>query len=744
MAHVRLVPGSLQRVCQLTGEHDRTNGVPVPSLTFTKFGLVGTDLGSSVALGNRLVFLFGDTWPDPHLGDTVAWTTDTEPSPNLQLTFAEHPLGGFRTFVLHSNFVPGGRGGIGVFEVPTGGFASGGKLYVIYSQGHADPGPTMLSSVMCRADDPNDLSNLTVLYQVSRLTDGNFINAAPVVHRTRPTSPPTLYLWGSGDYRKSHIYLARVPLADVDDPQKSAWRYWTGAAWSIHEQDGAPLFVDDPPLVGELSAAWIAPLRRWLLTYQLASPRGVWFRTAQNPTGPYSAPQLLYHPDWPGVGYGSVMHRGWDRGGILGTDLLYDVGRGEEWGAEYGPYLVGRFTRADGPNRARIAFALSTWNPYQSHLFTATIALTDDPPVVPSQTVFTADHPPPTHPDGVSMIVSTFGPGNFELAAPAPNGAMSLRSRLNTRPDLAWDGVARIGVGPYCEDDPVRYGAVSMIQSDRPNRPGDIQWFNRLYLAARCGDRVVYLWRDAAPPWEWHGPYPVIAVEPDDRRLPFSDAAGNVALIRSHLGKPQQNWELIAPAAHGGGVLHFWRDNTALFPLHDDWRVAPRFLQSLGTVDAITMIESQLAKDVFALEVVARVGQRLWFAWRNAALQWAGPMAIDVDGHPILEASGMPSLIQSRYGAKKRNFELVTPRAAGGLLHLWRNNDSDNPADWRWGRAAPVLDPGGHYTSVSVLHGAFGADPGNLELVARTDDGRVMHFWRDNATLQWQPPFRVM
>lgn len=743
MAQVRLASGSLKRVCQLTGEHDRTKGVLVPSRTFSRFKLVGTDLGSSVALDNRLVFLFGDTWPDPRLGDTVAWTTDTEPSPNLQLTFAANPPDRFRTFVLHSRFVPSGLGGIGVFEVPTGGFAHGGRLYVIYSQGHADPGPTMLSSVMCKAEDPNDLATLTVLYQVSRLTDGNFINAAPVVHRARPTSPPMLYLWGSGDYRKSHIYLARVPLANVDDPQKSAWRYWTGTKWSIHEQDGVPLFVDEPALVGELSAAWIAPLRRWLVTYQVSDPRGVWFRTARNPTGPYSAPQLLYHPDWPDVGYGSVIHRGWNGAGILGTDLLYDVGRAEEWGAEYGPYIVGRFTRADGPNRARIAFTLSTWNPYQSHLFTATLELSDDPQVAqPIQPAFAADHPPPTHPDGVSMIVSTFGPRNFELAAPAPNGAMSLRSRENARSGLPWAGIARVGAGPY-EDDPVHYAAVSMIQVELPNRPGDLNWMDRLYLAARSGDRVVYLWREAAAPWTWHGPHPVIAVEPDDRRFPFAGATGNVALIRSHLGEVQQNWELVAPAAHGGGVLHFWRDNKAGF-VHDDWRVAPLFLQSLGTVDAVTMIESEIAQGVFALEVVARVGQRLWFAWRNAALVWSGPFPLEVDGHQIVEAAGIPSVIQSRYGAKRRNFELITPRAGGGLLHLWRNNDSDNPADWRWGHAAPVLDPGGHYTAASLLHGTFGPAPGHLELVARTEDGRVMHMFRDGGTMQWRIPFQVI
>jgi len=745
MAQVVLVPGSLKRVCQLTGEHDRTTGGPVPSRTLSRFGLVGTDLGSSADLGDRLVFLFGDTWPDPRLGDTVAWTTETEPVANLPLTFAAHPSGGFKVFVLHDRFVPSGFGGTGAFEVPTGAFAKGGRLYVIYSQGYTEQGPTMKSSVMCRADDPNDLSQLTVLYEVSRLSSGSFINAAPVVHRSRPSTPWMVYFWGSGDYRKSRIYLARVPLEDVDDPQKSAWRYWNGQAWSEHEEQAAPLFVDEPPGVGELSAAWIAPLHRWLITYQLDNPKGVWYRTAENPTGPYSAARLLYHPDWPGVGYGSVLHRGWDAGGVLGTDLLYDAGRGEEWGGEYGPYLVSRFTRADGTNRARIAFALSTWNPYQAHLFTATLELTDaQPPPEPLQPPFVADHPPSTHPEGVSMLVSTFGPGNFELAAPATSGGLLLRSRDNSKPGWPWLGAARIGLGPYGEEDPVRYGAVSMIQSDLPDRPGSPPWMNRLFVAARCGDRVVYLWRQSAPPWAWHGPYPLIAVEPDDRRFPFSDASGNVVLIRSHHGALHQNWELVSPAAHGGGVLHFWRDNSTGFPLNDDWRLAPRFLESLGSVDAVTMIESQLAEGAFALEVVVRVGARLWFAWRNAALQWAGPFPLEVDGRQVLDAAGVPSLIQSRYGAKRRNFELVTPRQGGGLLHLWRNNDPVNPADWRWGFAAPVLDPAGRYGSVSLLQGAFGPDPGNLELVARRDDGSVMHFWRDAGTMHWQGPFRVL
>jgi hypothetical protein len=744
MAQVLLVPGSLRRVCQLTGEHDRTEGRPVPSSTMLTVRPFGTDLGSSVDLGDRLVFLFGDTVPHPGLGDAVAWTTAREPAADLRLTFAAE-AGRFKTFVLLDPFAPGGQRSTGKFEVPTGGFARQGRLYVVYSQGTLDGGPEMLGSVMCRADDPQDLSRLTVLYEVSRLSDGHFINAAPVVHRSRLGNPWMVYFWGSGAYRRSHVYLARVPLAEIDEPAKSAWRYWNGQDWRSREPEAMPLFTDQQAGVGELSAAWVAPLRRWLITYQLRDPAGVWYRTAQNPTGPYSAPRLLYHAQWPGVGYGAVIHRGWDVGGVLGTDALYDLGRGEEPGDAYGPYIVSRFTRGEGTNRARIAFTLSTWNPYQVHLFTATLELSEKSPVTPElQAPFEPDRPTPTPAAGVSMISSTFGPGNFELAAPSSAGGMLLRSRLNTLPGFPWDGVAHIGLGP--EKAPrVSYGAVSMLQSTLPNRPDVVpDRLDRLYLAARSGDRVVYLWRESAPPWTWHGPYPVIAVEPDDRRFPFAGAAGNLALVRSHFGAEHQNWELVAPAAQGGGVLHFWRDHVPDFPKRDDWRLAPRFLQALGAVDAVTMIESQLADGVFALEAVVRAGSQLWFAWRNAALQWSAPLPLEVNGHPVLEASGMPSLIQSRYGAKARNFELVTPRAGGGLLHLWRNNDSDDAADWRWSQAAPVLDRARHYRSVSLLQGSFGVDPGNLELVARTDDGEVMHFWREADTLRWNGPFSVL
>jgi len=343
----------------------------------------------------------------------------------------------------------------------------------------------------------------------------------------------------------------------------------------------------------------------------------------------------------------------------------------------------------------------------------------------------------------VAMIASPFFGGNFELVAPAIDGGLNYRERDNSAPGLPWSNPRKVGLGPL-PGHPVFYGAVSLIQADLTDR-GDIPGrTGRLYVAARCGDRIVYLWRDSANALGWHGPFPVIAVEPDDRRMAFWGAAGNVALIRSHFGALKQDWELMAPALAGGGVLHFWLDNDPEFPLKGDWRVAPQLLQSLGTVDAVALLESQLIQGVFALEVIVRVANRLWFAWRDSALQWSVPIELKIDGLPVVDACGAPSLIQSGFGSKSRNFELVTPCTSGGIAHFWRDNDSDNPLEWQWKRTAQVLDPPHIYLSVSIIESSFGPKPGNLEFVARTCDAEIMHFWRDAATMQWNGPFQVL
>ena len=76
------------------------------------------------------------------------------------------------------------------------------------------------------------------------------------------------------------------------------------------------------------------------------------------------------------------------------------------------------------------------------------------------------------------------------------------------------------------------------------------------------------------------------------------------------------NFELVYPAV-GGGIGVMWRNNDAP---GNPWSPSSVFGQSLGRVDALTMVQSSYDN----LEVVARVGDRLHSFWRGSD-GWNGP-----------------------------------------------------------------------------------------------------------------------
>ena len=231
-------------------------------------------------------------------------------------------------------------------------------------------GRTVLASAV-----NNDPTNLRALYDVSRLDQGGeFINIACIEvnqgFADLPFDEPGLLAWGSGRYRDSDVYLACVPLHSVENP--SAWQFLSGVdagtlrpRWSTDQTSAAPLF--NQPQVGELSVSWVEPLGLWLMLYNAAIPRGINGRVASAPWGPWSEPVIIFDP---ALGYGKFMHI------KDSNDGLEDPGRKGDWGGEYGPYIIGRYTRAiTGQPRpqAQIYFVMSTWNPYNVMLITATI-----------------------------------------------------------------------------------------------------------------------------------------------------------------------------------------------------------------------------------------------------------------------------------------------------------------------------------------------------------------------------------
>jgi len=191
------VPGSTKRVCQLTGDVDRATRKPTLNQTDKKFGIWGTDLGSSFEHKGKLYFLFGDTIGRPGDRDVLAWTESHEPS-HIQLHFYQAP---------DRKWLPLTVPGIsqGAFEVPSAGISLDDNIYVICTTGHSDK-KTMGRSVLARSDD--DGKTFKKLHQLSH---DKFINVS--FWRTGKW----LYIFGSGDYRKSNVFLARVSPNQFED-----------------------------------------------------------------------------------------------------------------------------------------------------------------------------------------------------------------------------------------------------------------------------------------------------------------------------------------------------------------------------------------------------------------------------------------------------------------------------------------------------------------------------------------------
>ncbi len=343
------------KVCQFIGDKDLQTGASVKNQTLTRAGIYGTDLGASFEHDGKLWFLFGDTvGASMNDEDAIAWSADTTPEDCLDLTF---PVDANKKWV--PLLVPGLSQG--AFEVPMEGVSAQGKMYVYLTTDHSNQ-HDMGRSVLARSADQG--GSFQLVTDISRL--GKFINisAEKVSCADSPELPGCtgegLLLWGSGEYRRSSVALAFQPLSAIEDP--SAIRYFAGLEqgvprWSAAEGDAVTLF--DQPCVGELSVVYSSDLKKWLMTYNCLSQRGILLRTADKPWGPWSSPVMLFDPDKDN-GYCHFMHVSYqDRH----CDTVYDPNRENEYGGEYGPYLIPRFFQP-GNGSLTIYFTMSTWNPY--------------------------------------------------------------------------------------------------------------------------------------------------------------------------------------------------------------------------------------------------------------------------------------------------------------------------------------------------------------------------------------------
>lgn len=365
---------STRKVAQITGDHDRPWGVPTQNLTATRAGMDATDLGSPVEHKGNLLLLFGDTWGGRHgLEDTWGVSSSTDPW-NFTLQVPVAPDGKWRTIA------PPGLN-LGEYCVPSHGISVNDVLYVVFTQPGSDGAIMKRSWMISSADDG---ATWNTLYPLD-----NSDEAAPLfVNVWLEEHGDYIYMFGSGAYRASSPYLARATKADF--PQKSAWEYYSytqpngSAQWTTDLAQASALFSHNQ--LGEFSSAWIDELACWVMLYNSASPRGITMRTAAQPWGPWSGAQMILSPDAEQA-YGNYMHINWE---ASKQDLFSDPGRENEWGGEYAPYIIPRFTRGNA-ERCELYYTMSTWNPYQVVLMRSIVSALP-PPAGPTTILHSLGH----------------------------------------------------------------------------------------------------------------------------------------------------------------------------------------------------------------------------------------------------------------------------------------------------------------------------------------------------------------
>ncbi len=367
---VERVAASSKKVCQLTGDKDRELSKPTANLTYTNAGLWGTDLGASFEHDGKLWVLFGDSiptgpnTPNAECGDAIATTTDTVGSDCLDLKLKTDAGGIFRSPV-----VPGVD--LGCYNVPLDGVSTGSSMYVWFSTGK------MTESVLTRSDD-----NAKSFTKVRDFSKQHFINVQaelldePLAGLPN-SAPKQVLMFGSGEYRKSSVYLAASALGELEDP--AGTRFFAGLdvdgctpTWSSKEADAAALFEHE--CVGELSVHYDPHLQAWLTLYNCLEPRGILARTAAQPWGPWSESFVVFHP-WDDGGYCHFMHTSYS---FQNCDKVHDPGNEHIWGGEYGPYVVQRLTQGE-LGKSLLYFIMSTWNPYNTVLMQVELKRTDMP-----------------------------------------------------------------------------------------------------------------------------------------------------------------------------------------------------------------------------------------------------------------------------------------------------------------------------------------------------------------------------
>jgi serine/threonine protein kinase len=356
-------PGATARLEQLIGDQDKESHQPTRSQTATRFGVEGAELGYSFEHDGHAYFLFGDVVGSSGRGaDAIATTSATDPDSGVSLDFLTNGAGQYLPIQPAGLFMGPG-------SVPVAGISLGGEMYVVIRT-HNQGDRTNFRSVLTKFIPP---STFQPLRTISQLPSGHFLKmslheqTAPLAGL--PPGGPFVFMWGTGVYRQSDVYLAITPVAQFESGTGA--KYFAGLdssgspRWSDNESDAQPVLKDGT--MGDVSVTWCKDLGLWLMTYdRRTDPNGIAFAYSRTPWGPWSDPELIFNAVVDGA-FGKYIHnpQAQPDDGLAGPVFLPRQQADPEkvHGGAYAPYVIERWTKVRG-SELDLYYVMSTVNPY--------------------------------------------------------------------------------------------------------------------------------------------------------------------------------------------------------------------------------------------------------------------------------------------------------------------------------------------------------------------------------------------
>jgi len=299
------------RIARLTGNAMGGERFPSPNQTAQKWNVGGTDLGIIWELTpGRYGLFFGDTFgsdfapnhqkPGPNGGswrsNVLAFSEDGQLEDGI--TFSEMAVD---TKGRAREIVFGGKDGSGNgnwTSIPTGAIRANNVDYVHYMNIRNWTGWITNHSGLYKST--NDGKTW------SRCGNVNFAATSKFGQVGYFKKDGYVYMIGTPPGRNGSACLARIAEADMEN--QSNYEYWNGndQQWIKGEEDKATVIISGT--VGELSFIYNESFKKWIIAYFNSDKYNITMRSADNITGPWSAPVELAAGTQYAQLYGSFFH----------------------------------------------------------------------------------------------------------------------------------------------------------------------------------------------------------------------------------------------------------------------------------------------------------------------------------------------------------------------------------------------------------------------------------------------------